>query len=38
VVTSPPELTTTGIAYFDAKDDIKTAEGLVKEIESFLRE
>jgi len=35
-VISPPELTGSGMAYFDEREDIKTAIDLLKEIESFL--
>ena len=38
VVISPKEVQNEGIKYFDATDDIYTAEELLKEIESFLRE
>lgn len=38
VVTSPPEVKSEGIAYFDDKDDVKTPEKLIKAIEQFLRE
>ena len=37
-VIQPSEVTAGGLSYFDEKDDIKTPEELVKEIESFLRE
>ena len=36
VVTAPAEVTATGMAYFDEKEDIKSAVDLLKEIESFL--
>lgn len=37
-VISPGEIKVEGLAYFDAREDLKTAEGLLKEIETFLRE
>ena len=37
-VIAPVELARNGIEYFDEKDDIETAEKLVVEIESFLRQ
>lgn len=37
-VISPSEIASAGLAYFDEKDDIKTPEELISEIESFLRE
>lgn len=38
VVTSPPEVSSKGIGFFNEKDDIDSTEKLLKEIESFLRE
>jgi hypothetical protein len=38
VVTSPAEVAKNGIRHFDDVDDMGTAEELLKEIESFLRE
>lgn len=38
VVIAPKEVQNEGIGYFDAADDLSTAEELLKEIESFLRE
>lgn len=38
VVTSPAEVTAKGMAYFDEKEDLRTAEKLITEIEQFLRE
>ena len=37
-VISPKEVAAGGMKYFDELDDLKTAESLIKEIESFLRE
>ena len=37
-VISPTEVANGGIGYFDDRDDIKTPENIIKEIESFLRE
>lgn len=37
-VVSPPELKSVGLDYFEEKEDIRTPEKLVKEIEQFLRE
>ncbi len=37
VVVSPKEVQNGGMEYFDAAEDLSTAEKLVKEIESFLR-
>jgi len=37
-VISPSAVAIKGLGYFDDLEDIKTAEGLIKEIESFLRE
>jgi hypothetical protein len=38
VVVQPAEVSGGGMGYFDDKDDLKTPELLIKEIESFLRE
>lgn len=37
-VTAPAEVKSTGMSYFDDKEDVKTPEKLIKAIESFLRE
>jgi len=37
-VIAPSAVAASGMGYFDEQDDLKTAEELVKEIESFLRE
>ncbi len=37
-VIAPAEIAAGGMRYFDDKDDLKTPEALIKEIESFLRE
>lgn len=37
VVISPKEVQNEGMEYFDKTEDLATAEGLLKEIESFLR-
>ena len=37
VVVSPAEVKSDGMAYFDAKEDVKTPEKLIKAIEQFLR-
>ena len=37
-VVSPAEITAGGMSYFDEREDLKTPEALIKEIESFLRE
>lgn len=36
-VISPPEVKADGMKYFDEKEDLRTAEKLIAEIESFLR-
>ena len=36
-VVSPPEVKADGMAYFDEKEDLSTAEKLIAEIETFLR-
>ena len=36
-VTSPPEIKAQGMAYFDEKEDLRTAEKLIAAIEQFLR-
>lgn len=36
-VVSPPEVKADGMAYFDKKEDLSTAEKLIAEIETFLR-
>ena len=38
VVIEPKEVNTMGLDYFEEAEDIKTAESLIGEIESFLRE
>lgn len=38
VVIEPKEVSTKGLGYFEEKDDIDTAEKLLREVESFLRE
>ena len=38
VVVSPAEVKSDGMAYFDAKEDVKTPEKLIKAIEQFLRD
>ena len=37
-VISPPEIKAQGMDYFDANEDLKTAEKLISAIEQFLRE
>lgn len=37
-VVSPAEVRNDGMAYFDAQEDVKTPEKLIKAIEQFLRE
>jgi uncharacterized glyoxalase superfamily metalloenzyme YdcJ len=37
-VVTPTEVAAQGMAYFDAKDDIKTPSALLREIETFLLE
>lgn len=37
-VVSPAEVRNDGMAYFDAQEDVKTPEKLIKAIETFLRE
>lgn len=37
-VIKPAEVAGGGMSYFDEKEDLKTPEALLKEIESFLRE
>lgn len=37
-VTFPPEVKAQGMAYFDDKEDLRTAEKLIAAIEQFLRE
>ena len=36
-VVTPSEIRNDGMSYFDARDDVRTPELLIKEIESFLR-
>lgn len=36
-VISPAEVSSQGMDYFDAQDDLSTTEKLIKEIENFLR-